>query len=35
MWDYAGDFEVVNRKEGRRVPDREVLEALGLHGAGR
>jgi len=30
MWDYAGDFEVVNKIDGKRVPDREVLAALGL-----
>jgi aryl-phospho-beta-D-glucosidase BglC (GH1 family) len=30
MWDYAGDFEVVNTKEGKRMPDHGVLAALGL-----
>jgi len=30
MWDYAGDFEVVNKIDGKRVPDREVLTALGF-----
>jgi len=30
MWDYAGDFAVVRREDGRRVPDTEVLAALRL-----
>jgi endoglucanase len=30
MWDYAHDFEVVNTRDGKRVPDRGVLDALGL-----
>ena len=30
MWDYAGDFGVVEVKDGKRVPDRDLLEALGL-----
>jgi hypothetical protein len=32
MWDYAGDFEVVKKKDGRRVPDEALLEALRLKG---
>ncbi|CAM2921333.1 glycoside hydrolase family 5 protein [Rariglobus hedericola] len=36
MWDYAGDFSVVSSKDGLRVPDIELLHALGLpaHTAG-
>ena len=30
MWDYAGDFEVVRRKDGNLVPDAELISALGL-----
>lgn len=30
MWDYAGDFAVVVAQEGRRVPDIDVVSALGL-----
>jgi endoglucanase len=31
MWDYAGDFAVVmNNEQGIRVPDRELVAALGL-----
>jgi endoglucanase len=34
MWDYAGDFAVVmNNEHGIRVPDIELLSALGLHPA--
>ncbi|MFH1496827.1 MAG: glycoside hydrolase family 5 protein [Verrucomicrobiota bacterium] len=31
MWDYAGDFAAVVREHGIRMPDRELVEALGLH----
>lgn len=39
MWDYAGGFAVVNRKDGVASPDEVTLKALGLrvplaHGAG-
>jgi endoglucanase len=30
MWDYAGDFAVVNQQDGTRVPDQATLDALGL-----
>ncbi len=30
MWDYAGGFAVVSRKDGRAVPDAETVAALGL-----
>ncbi|HEY0256912.1 MAG TPA: cellulase family glycosylhydrolase [Candidatus Methylacidiphilales bacterium] len=30
MWDYAGDFEVVRNKNGDRIPDDDLLGALGL-----
>jgi hypothetical protein len=30
MWDYAGSFEVVRTEGDRRVPDPELLRALGL-----
>lgn len=30
MWDYAGGFAVVNKADGKRVPDEAMLEALGL-----
>ncbi len=30
MWDYAGDFEIVRTTGDRRVPDPELLRALGL-----
>ena len=30
MWDYSGGFGVVWKKEGRAVPDENVLKALGL-----
>lgn len=30
MWDYKGGFDVVNRVNGRLVPDSETLTALGL-----
>ncbi len=30
MWDYAGDFAVTQGRAGARVPDAEVLAALGL-----
>jgi endoglucanase len=30
MWDYAGDFEVVYKRDGKRMPDIDVLAALGL-----
>jgi endoglucanase len=32
MWDYAGGFAVVNKKDGHATPDEEVLKALGLTG---
>ena len=35
MWDFAGDFEVVNEQNGKRVPDADVLAALGLKPASR
>ena len=31
MWDYAGDFAVVLRENDVRVPDRELVRALGLN----
>lgn len=34
MWDYAGDFAVVLKKDDVRVPDSELLAALGLAPAG-
>ena len=30
MWDYAGGFAVVSKKDGRAVPDAETVVALGL-----
>src|SRR5437868_10129938 len=30
MWDYAGGFSVVNRKDGVTTPDEVTLKALGL-----
>jgi len=30
IWDYAGDFAVVNRKSGKTVPDDTVIRALGI-----
>jgi endoglucanase len=30
MWDYAGGFAVVNKKDGHATPDLEVVKALGL-----
>ena len=30
MWDYAGGFAVVNKKNGHATPDAEVVKALGL-----
>jgi endoglucanase len=30
MWDYAGGFSVVNRKDGQAAPDEPTLKALGL-----
>ena len=30
MWDYAGGFSVVNKKDGVATPDGETLKALGL-----
>jgi len=30
MWDYAGDFAVTIKENDRRVPDRELVAALGL-----
>jgi aryl-phospho-beta-D-glucosidase BglC (GH1 family) len=30
MWDYAGGFAVVNKKDGKATPDAETLKALGL-----
>ena len=30
MWDYKGGFDVVNKKNGRAVPDPETIAALGL-----
>jgi len=30
MWDYSGGFGVVDKKEGKAVPDENVLKALGL-----
>ena len=30
MWDYAGDFAVAPRKDGRPAPDPATLAALGL-----
>lgn len=30
MWDYQGGFAVVNKVNGRAVPDAETIEALGL-----
>jgi len=30
MWDYAGGFAVVNKKNGQATPDAEVVRALGL-----
>ncbi len=30
IWDYAGGFEVVRIEDGKRVPDPQMLEALGL-----
>lgn len=30
MWDYAGDFSVVTKQGDRRVPDFDLLHALGL-----
>ena len=30
MWDYAGGFAVVNKKNGHATPDAEVVRALGL-----
>ena len=29
-WDYAGDFAVVKMQDGTRVPDEELVAALGL-----
>jgi endoglucanase len=31
MWDYAGGFAVVNRKDGVTTPDEVTVKALGLH----
>jgi hypothetical protein len=30
MWDYAGGFSVVNRKDGTTTPDEPTLKALGM-----
>jgi hypothetical protein len=30
MWDYQGGFSVVNKINGRAVPDQETAKALGL-----
>ena len=30
MWDYAGGFSVVNRKDGLTIPDEPTLKALGM-----
>jgi hypothetical protein len=30
MWDYQGSFGVVNKENGRAVPDPETIAALGL-----
>jgi len=30
MWDYSSDFGVVTKKDGKAVPDENVLKALGL-----
>jgi len=30
MWDYAGDFSVVVKKDGVRIPDFDLLHSLGL-----
>lgn len=30
MWDYGGGFDVVNRKDGKAVPDAATVRALGL-----
>ena len=30
MWDYAGGFGVVTKKDGKATPDNQTLHALGL-----
>jgi hypothetical protein len=30
MWDYAGGFAVVNKQNGKAVPDHVTMDALGL-----
>jgi len=30
MWDYAGSFGLVVKKDGKTVPDEGVLRALGM-----
>ena len=30
MWDYDGGFDVVNRQDGKAVPDPATVRALGL-----
>ena len=30
MWDYSGGFSVVNKKDGKAIPDTETVKALGL-----
>jgi aryl-phospho-beta-D-glucosidase BglC (GH1 family) len=32
MWDYSGSFGVVSKRDGRSLPDEEILRALGLSG---
>jgi hypothetical protein len=31
MWDYAGSFGVVTKKQGKAIPDENTVKALGLH----
>jgi hypothetical protein len=30
MWDYDGGFDVVNKQDGKAVPDAATVNALGL-----
>jgi hypothetical protein len=31
MWDYAGSFGVVTKKDGKAILDENTVKALGLH----
>jgi len=31
MWDYAGSFGLVTKKDGKAIPDENTVKALGLH----